>query len=84
MSFGIRRWTGRCWSVLCETQNADDLVIPSINFLRDNGQLRQKVDTRMQQWDEQQRQDIQGKKLNSGCAGNQLVYRKICSQGLVN
>ena len=45
---------------------ADDLVIPSMNFLRDNSQLRRKVDTRMQQWEDQQRLDVQGKKLKSG------------------
>ena len=41
-------------------------MIPSMNFLRDNAQLRRKVDTRIQQWEDQQKLDIQGKKLKSG------------------
>ena len=55
----------------------EDLVLPSTQFLRTNGPLRRQVDKRLQELDQDDRTELQGKRLKSGLVRHQENHVRV-------
>ena len=55
----------------------EDLVSPSTQFLRTNGPLRRQVDKRLQELDQDDRTELQGKRLKSGLVRHQENHIRV-------
>ena len=67
------------WAPVTQTTEdvAEDLVLPSTQFLRTNGPLRRQVDKRLQELDQDDRTELQGKRLKSGLVRHQENHVRV-------